>query len=834
MGLDGALLCGHVSRAWMIWSSAAESALADAFRFAGGPVPASGLVLGRGVIRVRTVRLGGPIVRSVRRSSACGGDVDDVSLYRDSSAAPVLDLRRNLRAILDLLDSIIKWGASLARDVQLLHLWDSVVRLGSLGSVHVHEYEAARVCGVCESRRIVAELHGRVSTFVKGLVAYRRITAWRNWLRDDPLVHPYGWLRADLVPPSPFLQCSRALTPGGSGVLADPARIDEEFRKAWLPYFCRSGQRETSLDEFHHECVGWLPCLDEFSLPTLTGDVLFEVVKRKSSTAGSLDGWGWRELKVLPVAWFDGLARILTRVEEIGVWPDGLLDAYITMIPKVDGDATPLGQRPLTVLPVVYRIWASAGMLQLEPWFRGWVPSCVLSAGGGRSSVQAWFTTALDIEEVLSGIIEGDVHIFVADVIKFFDTVDRGILDRVLSSLGLPGWFRHTYFEFHSLVRLRFKLAAGLGQPWTRDGGIPQGCPLSMMFIVALYLPWCRYLAPQGGVQPQLYADNLKCVSRDPGVLLRAARFTTGYVRLVGQEPAPSKCVFLSTSRVVRKDMREWVVSDEGHRWTVKLDVRDLGGHLDTTFRGWSSTLASRVRLVIDRLVVVFALPLHFHGRMVVLRNMFIPGALHGIEASFLADSSVRRLRSAFCRVSWSRRQPFAHVGAVLSLLDGPVGCDLAFCVVWFRFRQMRRYLAFRPEEVPRVYRLLQAAAEGSSGHGPAHLLLESVAEIGFFWCSRFPGWDRPGLPMLSMVDGPVQHFRAAILDAWRHKVSKSQCARKGFRGGPFLDVSGTLQLLNSDHVRERDKALLRGVLVGGGGLEWFFVGEGQTLSCAV
>ena len=153
----------------------------------------------------------------------------------------------------------------------------------------------------------------------------------------------------------------------------------------------------------------------------------------------------------------------------------------------------------MTVLPVVYRVWASAWMVQLEPWFRSWVPSCVFSAGGGRSSVQAWFTIALDIEEVLSGIVEGDVHIFVADVIKSFDTVDRGILDRVLCSLGLPGWFRHTYFEFHSLVRLRFKLAAGLGQPWTRDGGIPQGCPLSMMFIVALYLPWCRYLAAQGG-----------------------------------------------------------------------------------------------------------------------------------------------------------------------------------------------------------------------------------------------------------------------------------------------------------------------------------------------
>ena len=141
----------------------------------------------------------------------------------------------------------------------------------------------------------------------------------------------------------------------------------------------------------------------------------------------------------------------------------------------------------------------------------------------------------------------------------------------------MPAWFRHAYFEYHAHVRLRFKLAAGLGEPWTRDGGIPQGCPLSMMFIVALYLPWCRYLSAQVGVEPQLYADNLKCTSGDPELLLHAARFTTGYVRLVGQEPAPSKCVLLSTSRVVRKDMKDWVLSQEGDRWSVKFDVRDLG-----------------------------------------------------------------------------------------------------------------------------------------------------------------------------------------------------------------------------------------------------------------
>ena len=82
-----------------------------------------------------------------------------------------------------------------------------------------------------------------------------------------------------------------------------------------------------------------------------------------TAIAGSLDGCGWRELKTLLAPWFGGLACILCEVEEDGVWPEGLLDAYIAMIPEVGGDATPLGQRSLCVLSVVYRIWASARMM---------------------------------------------------------------------------------------------------------------------------------------------------------------------------------------------------------------------------------------------------------------------------------------------------------------------------------------------------------------------------------------------------------------------------------------------------------------------------------------
>ena len=96
----------------------------------------------------------------------------------------------------------------------------------------------------------------------------------------------------------------------------------------------------------------------------------------------------------------------------------------------------------MCVLPVVYRLWASVRLAHLQDWFYSWVPDSVFSAGKEVSSVDAWYTTSIDIEEVLSNTRHDDFHIFVADVVKSFDTVDRDILDCALGRLGLPAWFR--------------------------------------------------------------------------------------------------------------------------------------------------------------------------------------------------------------------------------------------------------------------------------------------------------------------------------------------------------------------------------------------------------
>ena len=154
------------------------------------------------------------------------------------------------------------------------------------------------------------------------------------------------------------------------------------------------------------------------------------------------------------------------------------------------------------------------------------------------------------------------------------------------------------------------------------------------------------------GVKPQLHADNLKCVSSDDDDLLEAARFTNICIRLVGQAPAPKKCVLLSTSSVVRGLLLDCVLSEDGDKWTVRLYVRDLGGHLETTYRKRASTLAGRVLGLLAAVLVVMALPLDCAGKLRVLRTNFLPGALHAI----ISFSLLQKLRTAFVSAVWSRR----------------------------------------------------------------------------------------------------------------------------------------------------------------------------------
>ena len=174
---------------------------------------------------------------------------------------------------------------------------------------------------------ILPDLHGfykwvfdsleELNGFLKQVVVSRRDLGIRkcvNWLGEDQSSRPYAWLRPDFVPPSPFLVVKDPQTES-SRILVEPHLIDAEFRKAWMPFFCRSGHPVVTPDQFLDFVGHLLPQEPYLDLPRITGRDLQEEARAKKATAGGLDGWAWNEIKALPLPWFSGLAILLELVE---------------------------------------------------------------------------------------------------------------------------------------------------------------------------------------------------------------------------------------------------------------------------------------------------------------------------------------------------------------------------------------------------------------------------------------------------------------------------------------------------------------------------------------
>ena len=62
--------------------------------------------------------------------------------------------------------------------------------------------------------------------------------------------------------------------------------------------------------------------------------------------------------------------------------------------------------------------------------------------------------------------------------------------------------------------------------------------------------------------------------------------------------------------------MKLWDVSGSGGFWNVQLDVRDLGGHLDSTLRARGGTLSKWIREATLGVASVGALPFGFQVKL--------------------------------------------------------------------------------------------------------------------------------------------------------------------------------------------------------------------------
>ena len=130
-------------------------------------------------------------------------DGQSVHLYKDGSTSGLVVQRRKLRCVLVALDGVARHGISLARSLELGAQWDAVVRAGSCGPFCWGDVAISPDFGLSVYGRCVRVPYNSSNTLLHDVVGHRgdvSVRCWRFWIWEDPLLHPYPWLRPDLPP----------------------------------------------------------------------------------------------------------------------------------------------------------------------------------------------------------------------------------------------------------------------------------------------------------------------------------------------------------------------------------------------------------------------------------------------------------------------------------------------------------------------------------------------------------------------------------------------------------------------------------------------------------
>ena len=251
-----------------------------------------------------------------------------------------------------------------------------------------------------------------------------------------------------------------------------------------------------------------------------------------------------------------------------------------------------MSYRPITISAPIYRSWAALRLKDLQEWVQHWGLEEMYAGIPGRGAMDAWHEALTEVEEMK--MMNTDFCGGVADIMKFFDQIPRRIVYNLLAVAGIPKPILAAYAAFLEDLMVHNVLAGGVGTPYRRKCGIPQGCPFSMAVVAMLMRPWIIMMRTIPGVRCFILADDLLIMAKGMHMIRAAAdalNCTHEFLKDMGARVAADKSFNFATT----KEAREWM---ENTWWDhlndvipVVQDFRYVGAHLSTSQSCVSKTL---------------------------------------------------------------------------------------------------------------------------------------------------------------------------------------------------------------------------------------------------
>ncbi|KAJ9442265.1 Ribonuclease HI [Diplonema papillatum] len=652
--------------------------------------------------------------------------------------------------------------------------------------------------------------------------------AWNSTDRGDV----YRFLAGSQESPSIFLRRQ-------DGTLtACPKEIDELLRgpEAWGGIFQRyASTEEPQWEAFKANYARNLPAPQQMECKKIgAADVRTALKKMKKTTSPGLHAWRVFELQQLPTEILQLMAEAMNAVEAEGRWPEQLMHAILHLLPKPGSTGDPMSQRPISITPVLYRLWAAIRAKEALEWMDKVVPSGLHGCRKKHGTDDlVWHLAALIEEAHVTG---EPLYGLALDFKKCFDSVPIDIAFRLAEELGFHPTVLQTLRAAYSGMQRHFRIGTELGEGFVPTNGIMQGCPLSVVLINVLISVWMRHVADIEAAIPLSYVDDVYALLKSLAQLQEAANRSGTFAGLTGMKVCTQvKSLWFTTARDAPEEIHYTESNGAGEavarpETIARQTTFDVLGVMLTTKQvppskplQQSKRVAERVRMVDNVLKRATCLPLPAGARDLAVSMTAGSKLYYGAAVTAIGKQEVERMRRRFTESVWTG-PPRRAQEAVLHVLHH--GHRLDPGVV-----PMYRQITTWAEQVKKwgYARALAETAwvhreELAKLHGPFAFLKEALDKLQWRWvtptCIAYVNEVGEGIVHDAAQEGNTRLLQHDLRHSLRMREMVRLAARRGNDFGGVqsgVDFTATRSLLEKQNspLTAYQAGLLRSVIAG-------------------
>eukprot|EP00438_Fugacium_kawagutii_P011445 Skav223455 [mRNA] locus=scaffold184:98175:103062:- [translate_table: standard] len=562
-----------------------------------------------------------------------------------------------------------------------------------------------------------------------------------------------------------WFQVPHGLSVGDTLVQVEPHgsldAVNEAFMVEWSKRWDR--HRHVPSDRWEEICKLAASTFrpKQMQLQPITLDRWKRAIHSKKHTAATgMDAVSRHELLSMNDTCHEILLSILRQAEEKGSWPIQLLQGAVNSLEKVAGADTVSMFRPITVMPLAYRVWSSLRSQELLQFIVE-ATSDTMFGKPGSNATTLWWSLQSRLETYM---YSGDHAIgIISDVVKAFNHLPREPVFMIAKSLGVHGDLLRAWSTATWGLKRHFFIQGSPSMPVGSCTGFVEGCGLSVASMALTNMLIHRYLewsSPRATFSS--YVDNFEIEANSIEVAEHALAQLTGFCELLDiQLDAKKTCWW-----AIHPDDRAALRATQ--RKPIHA-IRDLGGHLQFTGQQGNATIAKRLKDLDDLWPKLAASAASKSQKLRVVRTVAWPRGLHGSSISHIGSSHFEHLRAQVMK-SVGYHKAGANAQIQLALLEQPI-LDPEYVVIQDSVVQFRRHVTLEAvEESLEQSVLLPNRQKETRAHeivvGPAERHWVAVRwRVGGLWHQRkdFEGLQRVSA-ILSRPSPNLTHEHKGIL----------------------------------------------------------------------